>query len=113
MPIDVLQHDDVVRIGRTWILDGTAPTADDGTIETLSAVQCEIRSEPGGLLLVTCSGTVSGAGGVWTVEAAFADTAQLVPGFAVYEVVATLTNGRRVTLVEGSLQIVRTATVWT
>ena len=73
MPIDVLQHDDVVRIGRTWILDGTAPTADDGTIETLSAVQCEIRSEPGGLLLVTCSGTVSGAGGVWTVEAAFAD----------------------------------------
>ena len=45
MPIDVLQHDDVVRIGRTWILDGTAPTADDGTIETLSSLPVTVPSQ--------------------------------------------------------------------
>lgn len=110
--IVVVSADDEIRIGRTWVLEGESPTADDGTVELLAEVQCQVRAERGGALLLTCSGTVGGGGTTWEVEASASATGALSPGIAVYEIVGELTNGRLVTLVEGALTLLGPVTVW-
>ncbi|MGL5095857.1 MAG: hypothetical protein ACRDD1_09725 [Planctomycetia bacterium] len=110
--IEARQHDDQVRIGRTWVLEGEAPTADDGTVELLAEVQCQVRTERGGEVLLTCACSVGGGGTTWEVEASATLTGALAPGIALYEVVGALTNGRIVTLVEGRLTVLGYVTAW-